>query len=305
MMRFCFLCKHKSFIEQGGLMRLFILRILVVLAVMTGFASAQARLKDYSGLKDPVLFTRMPDYYLSAATSVKESQFDAYEFPVRQNNKDVKQRVEGHKTVYSYYFDKASGKPMAGALQIMRNYQNAALKLGGKVVAESTVTNRSTLVITKNGQETWAEIQATNDHYYLIIVDRQAMQQDVVADAGTLRDGLTQNGHVEVPGIFFDFNKSELKPESKPALDELASLLKGNPGLRVWVVGHTDNIGSVESNMTLSKARAAAVIAALMDAGIASGRLAPFGNGPFSPVASNSSDEGRAKNRRVELVAQP
>ena len=100
-------------------------------------------------------------------------------------------------------------------------------------------------------------------------------------------------------------NWDTLKPESKPALDELTKLLKSSPSLRVWVVGHTDSVGSVESNVELSKARATAVLTALTAAGISPARLSPFGNGPYAPVAANSSEEGRAKNRRVEFVAQP
>ena len=82
-------------------------------------------------------------------------------------------------------------------------------------------------------------------------------------------------------------------------------MLQSNGALKVWVVGHTDNVGSVESNLTLSGARAAAVVKALVGRGIGANRLAPHGAGPYAPVASNASDEGRARNRRVELVAQP
>ena len=111
--------------------------------------------------------------------------------------------------------------------------------------------------------------------------------------------------HVEVPGIFFDFNKADLKPESKPALDELTKLLRANPSLRVWVVGHTDNVGSFDSNMKLSKDRADAVAKALSGKyGIAGERLKPHGVASLSPVATNETEEGRAKNRRVELVKQ-
>jgi outer membrane protein OmpA-like peptidoglycan-associated protein len=131
------------------------------------------------------------------------------------------------------------------------------------------------------------------------------MQQDVVANAAALQGGLAQEGHVAVPGIFFDFNKSDVKPESQPALEEVAKLLKTNPSMRVWVVGHTDNVGSPESNVTLSNARAAAVIKALtQQMGIEPKRLAPHGAGPFAPVATNKTEEGRARNRRVELVEQ-
>ena len=85
------------------------------------------------------------------------------------------------------------------------------------------------------------------------------MKQDVVADAAALRSGLKKNGHVEVPRMFFDFGKSEIKLESDPALKELTAMLPVNATVKVWGGGHTDNVGAVESNNTLSGARAAAV----------------------------------------------
>lgn len=286
--------------------RIFIL-LLIVMSGASPALGGQAPLVDHPGYKDPALFTRMPDYFLSISTSFKESQFDAYDFRIRQGDKNSTQRVEGHRVIYCYYFDRSTGKPVPSGLQIKRNYQNAALKLGGKILFDNDPAyNTTTILFVKNGQETWAEVKAPEgSSYYLTIVERQAMQQDVTANADAMKDGLAQNGHVEVPGIYFDFNKADLKPESKPALDELTKLLKANPSLRVWVVGHTDSVGSVESNLTLSKARAAAVVAALSAAGIAPGRLAPFGNGPYAPVAANTTEDGRAKNRRVEIVAQP
>jgi outer membrane protein OmpA-like peptidoglycan-associated protein len=127
----------------------------------------------------------------------------------------------------------------------------------------------------------------------------------VVANATVLQGGLAQVGHVEVPGIYFDFGKSDVKPESRPALDQVAKLLQANPSMRVWVVGHTDSVGSAESNVALSNARAAAVVRLLtQQMGIAPRRLAPYGAGPYAPVATNKTEEGRAKNRRVELVEQ-
>ena len=284
-----------------------IISFLLVFVCITTLAFAQTKMSDRPGFKDPALFTRMPDYFLNSPSSFKEWQFDNYEFRVRQGEKNTTQRIEGHKVVYYYYFDTSTKKPIPSALQVKRNYQNAALKLGGKILFDHDTTyNTTTLLIVKDGHETWVETKSGNGAtYYLTIVERQAMQQDVTANADALKSSLAQNGHVEVAGIFFDFNKAELKPESKPALEELTKLLKTNPSLRVWVVGHTDSVGSVESNLTLSKARAAAVIKALEAAGIASTRMAPFGNGPYAPIAVNNTEEGRAKNRRVELVAQP
>ena len=158
----------------------------------------------------------------------------------------------------------------------------------------------------KEGRETWVHVNAyITSQYLLTIVEKAAMAQDVVADAKVFQAGLASAGHVEVPGIFFDTNKSDLKPESERAVAEVAKLLKGSPELKVWVVGHTDATGQETSNLALSSARAASVAKALSQKhGIASGRLGSFGAGPYAPVASNSSEEGRKRNRRVELVAK-
>ncbi len=106
-------------------------------------------------------------------------------------------------------------------------------------------------------------------------------------------------------GIYFDTDKAELKPESEPTLVEISKLLKADAKLKLFVVGHTDNVGTFDHNLKLSQASAAAVVAALTKKhGVAAARLTPFGAGPTSPVASNAAEAGRAKNRRVELVAQ-
>ena len=164
----------------------------------------------------------------------------------------------------------------------------------------------TTVRFNKGANEVWLQVRGLSSAdklYFLTIVEKQAMQQDVTVDAKAMADGLTAAGHVEVPGIFFDTGKSVLKPESDAALKEIAKLLQANPTMKVWVVGHTDAVGSPESNLALSNARAAAVIQALTQKnGVDPKRLAPFGNGPYAPTASNKSEEGRAKNRRVELV---
>ena len=280
----------------------------LVTILLASTVVAQQPLKDKAGFKDPALFARMPGYFLSGGSSFKESQFDAYEFCASLGKREVRQRVEGHKVVYYYYFDPSTGKPHASALQIARNYQNAALKIGGELLCDvHGPYTATTLRIARDGRETWAEIQSGDGAtYYVTIVEREVMKQDVVANADALGNSLAATGHVEVPGIFFDFNKAEIKPESRPALEQVAKLLKGTPALKVWVVGHTDWVGSAETNTALSNARAAAVVRALTTQfSIDPKRLAPQGVGPYAPVAPNTTEEGRAKNRRVELVAQP
>ncbi|PKN83425.1 MAG: hypothetical protein CVU51_12450 [Deltaproteobacteria bacterium HGW-Deltaproteobacteria-1] len=98
--------------------------------------------------------------------------------------------------------------------------------------------------------------------------------------------------------------KSNIKPESAQAIAEIVKLLNSDPGLKIHVVGHTDNVGSVESNIKLSQNRAESVVQALRNNGISPARLKSFGCGQFAPVMSNDNEEGRAKNRRVELVKQ-
>jgi OmpA-OmpF porin, OOP family len=266
---------------------------------------AAGKLTDYKGFKDPTLLSRLPNYYLPYASSFKEQQFDAYTFSVTEGGKSAKQKIEGHATTHCYSFDPSAGT-MPSPLQILRNCQNAVTRIGGEILYEDQ--QRTTLRVAKNDLETWLEIMPVNGglSYYVRIVERQAMKQEVTANAEAMQAGLAQSGHVEVPGIFFDFNKAEIKPESEPALLEVAKLLKASPALHVWVVGHTDYVGSAEANVVLAKARAAAVVQALTQKhGVDAKRLLPFGVGPYAPVAANLTDAGRAKNRRVELVAQP
>jgi OmpA-OmpF porin, OOP family len=149
-------------------------------------------------------------------------------------------------------------------------------------------------------------VEAFNDgrNYSLTIVESQEMKQEVVADAKVMQNDITNTGRTIIYGIYFDTGSATIKPESEKALVEMVKLLKGSPTLKVYVVGHTDNVGSLDSNLKLSSARAASVVKALVTRGIAAARLQSAGVGPYSPVASNDTDAGKAKNRRVEFVKQ-
>lgn len=127
----------------------------------------------------------------------------------------------------------------------------------------------------------------------------------VTVNAEALAKDITGTGHVAVYGIFFDTGKVDIKPESEPALKEIVKLLQQNSGLNLYIVGHTDNVGTLASNMDLSRRRAETVVKTISSKyGIDARRLHPVGVGPLSPVVSNKTEEGRAKNRRVELVEQ-
>ena len=138
----------------------------------------------------------------------------------------------------------------------------------------------------------------------LIVIAPQAMEENMtLLNAADMSQALADAGKVSLYGINFDTDKDTLRPDSEPTLKEIGKLLAENPGLRIHVVGHTDDQGKPDYNLDLSRRRAAAVTQALTSTyGVAANRLDSFGCGPYAPAASNDSEEGRAKNRRVELV---
>lgn len=128
-------------------------------------------------------------------------------------------------------------------------------------------------------------------------------QRMVVVDAPAMQRDLATAGRVAIHAIAFDFDKDTLRPDARPQLEEIARLLRAQPDLRVLVVGHTDARGAMDYNRDLSERRARAVVAALVrDHGIAAARLTPVGVGMATPMATNRTEDGRAQNRRVELV---
>jgi outer membrane protein OmpA-like peptidoglycan-associated protein len=137
----------------------------------------------------------------------------------------------------------------------------------------------------------------------IVVVPEQMEAKMTFVNADEMSKSLTDNGSVSLYGIYFDTDKDVLRPDSQPTLQEIDKLLKANPQLKLHVVGHTDNQGAPEHNLDLSRRRAASVVGELTSKfGIAAGRLDSFGCGLYAPVASNAAEEGRAKNRRVELV---
>jgi OOP family OmpA-OmpF porin len=125
----------------------------------------------------------------------------------------------------------------------------------------------------------------------------------IVIGESEIEKSLARDGRIAIYGILFDFDKAEIKPESAPQLEQLAAVLKKNPKLGILIVGHTDGKGAFEYNLSLSQRRAQAVVTMLVSRfGIQASRLIPAGAGMAAPVASNRSEAGRAKNRRVEIV---
>lgn len=265
----------------------------ILLVAMTA-GSAFALEKDFEGGKDHPLVTRMSGYFIS---SYEVREFDAMD-SAYSTGADA--RWEGRTTRIGYTVQPAGRQ--VSMTQIARNYEAAAKRIGGVILyAEGNVTCAR---IEKAGTKTYLQAAAFNEgsNYELIIVEAQAMQQEVVADAAALKQGLATDGKVALYGLFFDSGKAVVKPESEPTIVQVLKLLQQSPELKLFVVGHTDGAGTLDANVKLSTDRAAAVVAVLASRGADAGRLKPAGVGPHCPVATNRNSEGKAKNRRVELV---
>jgi OOP family OmpA-OmpF porin len=159
----------------------------------------------------------------------------------------------------------------------------------------------------EGGRETYAAVlvsKSNDDIYAQLVVAVVGAMENKMVDAGAMAKGLREKGHIALYGIYFDTDKAVIKPESRPTLDEIAKLLQAQPQLTVFIVGHTDSQGSYEYNADLSRKRAEAVAAELAKSfKIAPTRMKTAGVGFLAPIGSNATDDGRALNRRVELVA--
>ena len=265
--------------------------LIFTILILTSISFAQETDKD--GTQDHPLLSRIPNYYISDQI-VKD--FDVFTSPYI----DKENVWEGKFTQTNY--SHIEGTKELSFIQIVRNYENSVKKLGGKtLLSDGRVYHGK---IEKNKGVTYISAEAFNEgrDYTLIIVENKPMEDEVTIDAAALNQGISETGKVAVYGIYFDSGKSVIKPESKPTIDEIVKMLQQSPKLKIFIVGHTDSDGSVESNMKLSSDRAAAVVKALTENGISASRLKSSGVGPYCPVESNHTEEGKAKNRRVELV---
>lgn len=255
--------------------------------------------QDADGCKDYPLLSRMPDHYIY---SCETTDWNAVPFV---NEKGENITIQGK--VYNLEYSLNEGAKEPSPLQIIRNYENAIEKIGGRVVFDQDPDrNKAWLEVEKNGKKIDVYVLGDWGGYSLTIIERQAMNQEVVADPETLARDISSKGHASVYGIYFDVDSDVIKPESKPTLKAIAELWRSNPNLRVYVVGHTDMTGSLEHNMVLSLKRARSVVRALeREYGISAEHLIARGVGPLAPVASNRAEDGRQLNRRVELVEIP
>jgi OmpA-OmpF porin, OOP family len=261
---------------------------IVLFLGLAGIAAAQPP-ADAENCKDHPMFSRMKNYTIVECRQA----FDEEEFYLSDSTKTV----EGKRTQINYAL--TEGAPMPSPLQIRRNYGNAAKAIGGSILYDQD--RHLTVRVTKGGRQVWMKIEAFNDgrDYTLTVVEVEEMVQEVTAS--DMLDALNKDGFIALQ-INFATGKADIEPASMPLVEQIVALLKGNPALKVGIEGHTDNVGAAAANKTLSEQRANAVMAAVVKGGIAPARLSAAGFGQEKPVADNRTEEGRAKNRRVEIV---
>jgi outer membrane protein OmpA-like peptidoglycan-associated protein len=226
--------------------------------------------------------------------------YDTEEFYVRNGDDTPALKVSGHSCRQDY--DPKDGAPEMSVAEIKANYQALFQHLGGEVydIDDYTLTTR---LPGKNGQTTWAKvvIGGAGSTSVTVVDEKPFVPSIPMGQPESLKTALDRDGHVPLH-LNFDFAKATLLPDAQPVLAQVVAMLKADPALKLSVEGHTDGVGGAKTNQALSQQRAAAVVAALTQAGIAANRLKAVGYGASKPVDSNETTEGRAKNRRVELV---
>lgn len=317
------------------MLRKFVFLFFCVIGI--GFSQEVISNEDIEGSKDHPLISR---YKCSKIIRYSYKDFDEYRLPLGGANAQMKlskyMRLEGKITRITY-----AAPEKRSTLEVYRNYEQSFKKVGfeflfsgsGKELANYSsfwVTAvygieamRNTMLmgdadvhrylsakLSRNEGDVYVSIYISQDSSYpliqLDIIELKPMEDNLVAvSAELMANRLKESSHISIYGIYFDSGKTEVKPESEITIKEIAKLLQNNLKLNLYVVGHSDNVGTFDFNMSLSKGRAEAVVNVLTTKyNISKERLIPVGVGSVSPVTTNKTEEGKVKNRRVELVEQ-
>lgn len=264
--------------------------------------------------------------YPGTAVNMNEvADFDEFAIPLAPKT-DGKiaawQKVEGRWTRLEYSFPEGRS-----ALEVYKNYGDALAKGGFETVFACRkeqcgedgepvkglgywpyeTSHYLVARLQRRGERVWVVLDVRTDSIiYVNVLREKAMEAGLVTvNAAALKKSIAEDGHVAVYGIEFDTGLAALKPASAPIIAEIAKLLAADPKLKIYVVGHTDNVGGLAPNLDLSLRRAASVRQELVTRHkIAAERLSAQGVGPLVSLATNGSAEGRARNRRVDLVQQ-
>lgn len=271
--------------------------VFVLLFISTGiFAQG-----DKEGCTEhPLIPSRIPGYYIG---NCDQNEFSSHTLLTKSGEKTI----EGKKTVLEYFL--MEGAAGVSETFVRKNYMDAIRKSGAIIEYEHYGRGVGS-VKQADGSVFWVDVAGyvgdgtpeQTAHYYLTILEIAPMEQ--VITAKSLGDDLKQTGR-SVLYIQFETGKASIKPESVKILEQMAAYLNANKSIKVYIVGHTDNEGSLDLNMNLSEQRAIAVVTFLQENfKVQSGQLLARGVGPLSPLASNSNENGKKLNRRVEMVLQ-
>ncbi|HAZ14567.1 MAG: hypothetical protein A2X86_15660 [Bdellovibrionales bacterium GWA2_49_15] len=255
---------------------------------MPALVLAASAPKDRAGCTDKVL-TRMPGCFIYLC---RHSDFDVEKFEIANQ---PKQKIEGIREEIQYQCDQK-----LSMIQIIRNTE-AALKADGYVIRYQKDGSNWAGVTGQKGAQ-WVYVQSRRGEYVMKAVKAQEMEQTMTATADGWTKLIEQTGRASIYGINFDTAKSTIRPDSEKVLAEVMTMLQKNSAWRIAIAGHTDNVGASDMNLTLSRQRAESVVTWLTGHGIVKDRLLPGGFGSLVPVADNATEDGRFKNRRVDII---
>lgn len=270
---------------------------LLIMFCVTSLLFAQEM--DAEGCKDHPFFNRLENYYIDGC----KENYNEYEFMM---GNDKTQILEGTLIDILYTYDGPFGPNLPSKLQVIRNYENAIAKMGGQKVYSRTTDDGgwtgATFHLQKDGSEYWLGIydliNNPVDQFTFVLLTVEGMKQEITANEmfEKINSGLPITLYIN-----FETGKSAIKSDSENIVEELYQMMNENPDLKILVEGHTDNVGNKSSNQSLSEKRAASLKTALVTKGISSSKIETVGFGQDQPLADNSTDEGRAKNRRIEI----
>lgn len=267
--------------------------LLFCMAIGSLAARAQAPApRDAAGCAESKIVTRMP-----GCTILRCETKDYAAAAMPRGKSERNHQVEGQldRTVYRC----PAGK---SPLELGRNTETALRNAGFQILFTDVYAGGARFYMTAQKGPYWVNLGVVSDAYDLTVVKQKEMEQAMTANADGWAEQVKQTGRVSVYGINFDTGKATIRAESEPVLNEVAKMLQANAPWAMLVAGHTDNVGANDMNLALSRQRAESVIAWLAGRGVDKTRLAPAGFGDTRPVAPNTDEEGRRKNRRVDLV---
>ncbi len=244
---------------------------------------------------DYKLLGHMPDFI---AAKPVISNYDTMIFNVIESDAEKEVAAQGRTTKITYEY-KGKDDPLTNA-EINWNYREALKQLGAEILF--TGSRDTTARVLRDGQVVWMRVYAGETSIEISALEEKPFEPAIKpAPPAQLQATLAKAGRVTLY-VNFDFDRAVLRPEAGPVVDQVVAAMKADPTLRLQIVGHTDALGTAEHNRKLSTERAASFAAAVASRGITADRLTSAGMGPDQPIAANDTSEGRAKNRRVELV---